>query len=291
MEKPLGRDATENMANAHTSGRNDVDAAKDKKINIMSVGRVLLILLVVLLSLFLLSRSPLFCISEIEVTGIQYYNESQIIDKSGLSIGQNGFEILGLGSIEGILTFRCLEVEKEISDACPYIKKVYAKFKMPDRIVIDVEERSKLVVVPYQDVGLLLDEDGYVIDAMKNYQGTGLPVVKGMTFEGYNLGSKLATDSDLYIDAVIAIISALRQSDRDTIEKLSYMVESIDVGDLKNIKLFINNEFVVNIGDGSDIYYRISALKEIYYNGLTNGERGLIDFSRGNKPFFEPEHA
>ena len=262
---------------------------KSKRVRAATIVRILIITVVSAGALFLLSRASLFSISAIDVTGIQYYSKSQIIDISGLSIGQNGFQALGMQNIFDFFALRCTKVEKDIIESCPYVKKVYAKYRMPDKILIEIEERSRSVVIPYQGFGLLLDDEGYVIDVVRDHQDTGLPIVRGVSFDKYALGSKLVAESDMYIDIVITLISAIRQSDMDTADKLSNVIDSIDVSDLKNIKLFIGDRFVVNLGDGSDIYYRVSALREIYYDGLTSGERGIIDFSRGNKPFFEPE--
>jgi hypothetical protein len=278
-----------NTGEAYTEDKKTARSEKRKGFNAAALGRVFLILLIILLSLVVISSSPIFSISEIDVFGINYYNENQIIDKSGLIIGQNGFLALKGESVFSILSLRCGDAEKSIVEACPYVKKVNAKYSLPGRIIIEIEERSKSVVVPYQDLGLLVDEEGFVVDIIKNYQDSGLPIVRGIAFDSYSLGNKLAVENDRCLDTVITLISALRQADRDSADKLSYVVSSIDISDLKNIKFFIGDVFVVNLGDGSEIYYRVSTLKEIYYTGLTNGERGLIDFSLSAKAVFIPE--
>ena len=254
------------------------------------IGRVILITAIIFVLLVLLSGSPLFSISEIEISGVEYYNKEHIIEKSGLAIGQNGFKAIWSGSVMDLLTLKCGDAERNIVETCPYVKNVKTKYKLPDKIVIEVEERSKSVIIPYQDLGLLVDEEGFVIDVIKNYQDSGLPVIKGVSFDKYSLGQRLAVDNEQYLEMVIALISALRQSDRESEDKLTYVIDFIDISDLKSIKLFIGDEFVVYLGDGTEMYYRISALNEMYFKSSIKGERGIIDFTAGGpRPIFIPE--
>ncbi|MCL2163138.1 MAG: FtsQ-type POTRA domain-containing protein [Oscillospiraceae bacterium] len=283
-----------NSTGEQTEEKSPKSASRDKqriKVKVKRVVRTLIITFIFLFLLVALAYSPLFSISGIDITGVQYYSKRQIVENSGLVIGQNGFMALSGKGVLNYFSLRCTEAEESIVESSPYVKKVYAKYKLPDRIVIEIEERSRSVIIPYQDLGLLVDEEGYVIDIIRDYQDFGLPVVKGVEFDGYSLGKRLVVKNEQHLDMVITLVSALRQSDRDSDGEgfLTYVVSLMDISDLKNIKLFIGNEFVVNLGDGKDIHYRISALKEIYFRGLSEGEKGLIDFTVGDRPVFIPE--
>ena len=260
--------------------------ARKKRVFIL---KTIVILVIVLFAMILLSASPLFSLAEIEVSGNMLYKEELIVDKSGLEYGQNCFSALLDKNILKALSLRSSSAERNISSSCPYIKNVEVQYHLPDKISIRVEERSKSVVVPYFESGILIDEEGYVVDIIKNFKQTELPVVTGFSFEKYDLGKKLAVKDEDSIELVLTIINALRQADRDSAQKLTYEIKSIDVTDVKSVKLLLKSGLAVNIGDGTDIYYRVSAAKEILFNGLEEGVKGIIDFSNNAKPVFIPE--
>jgi hypothetical protein len=129
------------------------------------------------------------------------------------------------------------------------------------------------------------------VDIVKNVGDTDLPVVNGVSLESYELGEKLPVKDEAGIDAVLALVSALRQADRDSGDVLAWEIKSIDVSDLKNIMVFLKSGLAANMGDGEDIYYRVSALKEIVFGGLEPGAAGLVDFSGGARRVYTPRAA
>ena len=247
------------------------------------------IALLLICMLILISASPLFAVSDIEVRGGNFYKDNHIIDLSGIVQGQNGFSALMGDDLLKIFALRCGDAERRIAEACPYVKSVHVRYTLPDKIEIKLEERSKSVVVPYIESGLLIDEEGFVVDIIKSHRQTDLPVIKGFVFDKYELGKKLAVRDEKSLELVLTIINALRQADRDTIEKLSYEIESIDISDINSIKLPLKSGIMVNIGNGDDIYYRISATKEIIFSGLEPGAKGIVDFTNNAKPIFIPD--
>jgi cell division septal protein FtsQ len=278
-------DANPRRAGGGTGAR----AARSGKFAV--AAKALLISLVILLTLLLISLSPMFSVAAIEVSGNQYYSDDQIIGKSGILLGQNGFSTLLGGGPAKALAFRSASAERGIADACPYVKAVRVQYELPRLIRISVEERNKSVVAPYFGSGLLIDEEGDVVDIVKNVGDTDLPVVEGLRIETYELGEKIGVKSEACMDAVLALVSALRQADRGSGDVLAWEIRLIDVSDLKNIRLAMKSGLAANFGDGEDIYYRVSALKEIVFNGLEPGASGLVDFSGGARPVYSPNAA
>ena len=254
------------------------------------VIKTIVVFVVIFFALFLLSASPLFSLSEIEVSGNGLYKEEQIIEKSGLEYGQNCFSALIDKNILKALSLRCSSAEYNIVSTSPYIKSVEVQYHLPDKITIHVEERSKSVVVPYFESGILIDEEGYVVDIIKNFKQTELPVVTGFSFEKYDLGKKLVVKDEDSIELVLTIINALRQADRNSTRKLAYEIQSIDVTDINSVKIHLKSGLTVKVGDGTDIFYCVSATKEIVFNNLEEGVKGIIDFSNNAKPVFIPEN-
>jgi len=256
-------------------------------------GRARPVLKILLLSLFavivitLVFVAPRFSISEIDVGGYNFYTKNQIIEKSGLRVGQNGFAALRGRNVLKALSFRCDAAETAVMSAYPYIKSVQITYIMPDKIRVDVEERIKSVIVPYFGSGLLIDGEGYVVDIVRSYRQSGLPVAEGMAVSRYEIGKMLPVDDDLKLDRLLSVVNALRQADRDSDETLAWMIETIDVGDMRNTVLVTNRGVDVSLGDGTELYYRISVVKEILAYGVEADERGSIIFTNNARPVFK----
>jgi cell division septal protein FtsQ len=239
----------------------------------------------------LIGATPLFSITEIQVSGNNYYTKSQIVSKSGLQTGRNGFAALLGKNIFKVFSLRCADAEQAIASAFPYVKTVHARYSLPRTIVIEVEERSKSFIAPYFGSGLLIDGEGVVVDIIRDYGQSELPVAAGLSIKHYEIGKTLTQEDEAGIEAVIFIVNALRQADRDSDEVLAWNIEVIDVGDRDNMLLVLNNGITVNLGDGTELYYRVNAAKEIMAHGIGEGEEGAIVFSNGARPVFVPGGA
>ena len=252
------------------------------------IGRVFFVILFALTVALIISATPLFSISDIEVNGNSYYSSGAIISKSGLSIGQNGFSALIGGNVFKALALRCSPAEQSIASACPYIKTIQARYVLPRTIRIDLEERNAAFVVPYFGSGLLIDGEGVVVDIVRDYRQSELPLAQGLPIERYDIGKALATGAEMGVGAVLSVINTIKQAGRDSDEIKAWDVNAIDVGDLRNITVSVNNSIDINFGDGTELYYRVNAAEEIMEHGIEEGETGLIIFSNGARPVFVP---
>jgi len=232
--------------------------------------------------------SPLFAVYDFRVEGNQFYDTDQIIINSGLRARQNGFLALKGGNILRIVALRCSAAEDAIAAACPYIKNVQARYVPPDAIHIKIAERSKSFVIPYQGSGLLIDGEGVVVDITGDYIRAGLPVTTGISVSGYEIGGPADVDDSLKMENALLVINALKQVDRESEEPLSGRVDGIDVSDPRDVILRISGGIDVRLGDGTDLYYRVSAVKEIITHGISEGETGVIVFTNGARPVFKP---
>jgi cell division septal protein FtsQ len=268
----------------------DVDGTNEKKTG--RDGAASKIILIVSLALFvaiIICATPIFSISGINVEGNRYYEADHIIAKSGLRSGQNGFTALKGGNIFKILSFRCDAAEKAVTASCPYIKTIQVRYLIPDIIRIEIEERSKSVVVPYFDSGLLIDGEGVVVDIIKNYRQSGLPAVIGLTVVSCETGKKIIVSDSGKIETALSVINALRQVDRDGEDAPAWKIATISVGDPENVTLGLPGGISVNLGDGTDLYYRVSFAREIIENGMRGDEKGDIVFTNGARPVFMPD--
>lgn len=267
---------------------------KRKKNRLFSLFKFILVIIFVMVTLVCLALSPLFYINRIEVSGNKHYNSSEVISVTNLVPGNNWFKMNKV-NIKGILSFRSLEAEASILKKCPYIKSAAVRLSSPGVVKIILTERNPVGVVPYLGTNLIIDNEGYILDAGNKPAKDNLPVIKGLVFEHYSLGQMLKPSDPEGIRAFNKVMEVIESSDSNADGKYNdYKVKShvkhIDVSDPDNIHIYLDSRITVNLGNYEDIdYYRIDFLKEIFFFKLKKADRGYLDFTTGDNPNFIPE--
>ncbi len=237
----------------------------------------------------LLAISPLFNIREIEVYGSEHYNKEEIKNASGIVIGSNGFKAVG-SDLRNIFTFRDGKAEINILKSCPYVKDVKAVFNITGVIKVKITERKPIGVIQYLGTNLLVDDQAYVIDTIPNGQKTGVPFLKGLSFNRFKLGQALKLSDKNAIDSAVALIEAIKKNDAENTAfdiKLIKSINYIDISDSEKVTVGVNTKLDVNFGNiqdlpYQDLTYRIDFLKTILSG---NYKSGYIDLSSGKNVY------
>jgi Cell division septal protein len=232
--------------------------------------------------------SPLFNIKSVEVKGSLYYNKETLVGISGITAGENGFKKLSCKPLD-LFKFRFSTIEKIIEDKCPYIKNVKVKFEIPSTIVIDVAERTAVFSVLHKGTSLLIDREGYVLEVLTEGNKSKLPVLKGLDFPAFKLGSKLELAKKEALTDALKVMDVIIENDKTYKINMYKLIDSIDTGDTSSIKISLDSRIVVNIGDLQDLNYRISATKTFYDKNIKKSEKGALDFTSGERPVFSPD--
>ncbi|HHV59885.1 MAG TPA: FtsQ-type POTRA domain-containing protein [Clostridiaceae bacterium] len=253
---------------------------KTKAIRLLKIFIVLILALGVLI---VIAFSPLYAIKEIKALGSLKYTGDEIIRASGIRYGDNGFQ--GIGANPGsIFSLRNTNAEKAILEKLPYIKDATVKFIMPDKVEIHVIDREPHMMVSCLGAYLLVDNESYVLESFKE-PVEGYPVVTGIDFSRYKLGQPLTCTNPDRLETAGKVINAIIESDKTERFKIYELVKSLDVEDVRNIRLFINGTLVANLGDIKDIGYKITFLKEAYFTSIKD-TKGILDFTIGGNPTF-----
>jgi cell division protein FtsQ len=101
-----------------------------------------------------LLSSPIFDIQRITVENNDYYTSEQIIDLSGVGLGENIFRI------------STRDVRNKLL-ADPYIMSVKTKRKLPGELVLRVAEREESAFVSDRGECVIIDENGLVLRRTK----------------------------------------------------------------------------------------------------------------------------
>lgn len=215
----------------------------------------LIIIIALGVGLYYFATSELFDIHTITVENNVYYTSEQIVERSGVVIGGNMFS-----DVHG------RDAKKElISD--PYIKDAAIRLKLPDTVVITVEERTEAAAIPYSTNFILIDAEGLVLRVSE--VEPKLPLLLGLTIKGMEPGKALEVEENSVLSDTLLMIKALTDSD--------VYFKKIDLSKVM-VRAYVYDSLVCQ-GMPQDITGRVSdgTLQKILYELYGEGiERGTI---------------
>ena len=197
-------------------------------------------------------------VGEFEIKGETDYRLSELISKSGIRTGDM------MSSVNE------REAEKILLEKCPYLKSVEVKKKFPNKICFEVEER---VLGWYLEVS----EDYYALDydllvLLETYDEESikergltklvLPEIESVVCDRL---PEFGHGDEQLIRETLKIIDSFRTNGIK--ERLTYL----DLSNRFEIKLTIDGEFDVNLGDMKDIDTKLSTVTETIAKALSSG--------------------
>ena len=226
-------------------------------------SKIIVILCICAALLILLFLSPLFNVSEVRVSGNEKIPAETVIKASGISVGTN------------ILKVNPKKSEKQLTTMA-YVDKVKVVRKFPAVVEIHVTESKEAAYIFFIGSYVGIDEKGKILEIKPKDAEIELPVILGTNVTEFGIGEYIKIDDPKKQEAMFEILKQL------SINEMSFMLKTIDVYDLNDIKFFTASESTVNIGSMDDIIYKISFLKKILEEPGT--KRGaVIDMTNPEK--------
>lgn len=197
-------------------------------------------------------------VGEFEIKGETDYRLSELISKSGIRTGDM------MSSVNE------REAEKILLEKCPYLKSVEVKKKFPNKVCFEVEER---VLGWYLEVS----EDYYALDydllvLLETYDEESikergltklvLPEIESAICDRL---PEFGHGDEQLIRETLKIIDSFRTSGIK--ERLTYL----DLSNRFEIKLTIDGEFDVKLGDMKDIETKLATVTETIEKALASG--------------------
>ena len=105
-------------------------------------------------------RSTDFQVRNVEIHGLSYLNERDVLDASGIGMDGN------------ILFFDSEDVQARV-EAMPYVKSCRVELKFPDTVALHIVEREPYATLMLNSLSYALDEEGVVLRA---YAPTEMPI-------------------------------------------------------------------------------------------------------------------
>lgn len=227
---------------------------------------------VVICAALLFGMSVFFRVSEIEVEGANRYSQQEIQEASGVKNG------------DSLMLLNRAAVAEAIQSKLLYLGGVRVTRKLPNTLVISVEESGGLAVID-TDSGLwLMDKSSRLLEPcppgeIGNYiRIIGLGAVKPEAGKKANV----AEDDKLKLDYLQPLLEAIAANE------LKPEIASLDLRNPVNVELdYQNGRFKVRLGGRDKLDYKLGLLREVAEK-LEPEDRGVIDLSQDKRAQFSP---
>jgi cell division protein FtsQ len=203
----------------------------------MPSGYYLLVGLLTSGLLLSLMMTFLLNLTEIELVGESKYTYDEIVAASGFKVGDN------------LVRLDTEEAEMRIKNTLPYIEVAEIRRSFPDSVVIEVAAGKASANIEYGNGYLLTNVTGKILGISEEPE-YGLPIVKGLLPIDFTPGSMLATQDTQKCRIYLALCDELS---KQGITKIT----EIDITDKYNITLNYENRITIELGNWSDIPYKL----------------------------------
>lgn len=242
-------------------------AEKRKKVYVKSYGRLgIFLLLLLVLAVVLLVNSSIFEISSITIMGNSRFSREELIEKSGVIIGDNIFRLS-----EG-------DIKKRLEEN-PYIAVTDIVREFPDKLTIYISEREASVQFEYAGVYCNADYDGVVLAATQTHD-PALLLIKGLNLTGYQLGQRIMVQDEQVFSDYLELIKQLKGY------SLIEQIKEVDLSDKQDFTLNMQNGLTVRLGApiqlADKLAYYEPALDSLIKNGYADAMgriNGILDLS------------
>ncbi len=210
-------------------------------------GIKILCVLIILFAVFLIiSRSMVF------IKKINIFSIDNLIVKGNTYLSFNDIAvIMNIKPGDNIFKINLKSLKKKL-ESHPRVKIVYVKRELPDKVIIDIVERTPLVLLNCKS-GLShwlyeVDKNGYVIGEYPNIYNYDLPVLTGDEFGEVFLGEQL---TDITVLNILKTLSGMEKKYYDFKRIMAEIHVSIELKtpditvylDLFNTKVLFGEKF------------------------------------------------
>ena len=238
------------------------DRNRRRKKNRRIAFGVILLLIGVMLAMLLL---PCFNIKYIDVAGNTKVTQASLTEKSTVAYGENIFKV------------NIKKGKKQIENI-PYVESVKIKRKLPDIVIIEINERKPVAALIAGEGFALIDRECRILETVKE---TNMPIVEGLEVKIQD-GKFIGEENPEFVanfKKLSGILEGNGVKDRIT----NYKVDKEN-----KITFVIDKTKTVILGDEKNIEYKLLLL-ESAINELPPTQKGSIDLSNEGQALYSPE--
>lgn len=219
----------------------------------------------------ILVMSVFFKISTIEVEGNAIYTDEEIIQASGIQIGDNLFFINRISAGSRVVV------------KLPYVDSVSIVRGLPDNCTIVVEESRAVASIAVGDELWSVTHSGKFLGLVDDDDPLQLPQITGLTVESAAVGDNITVPENEQdrLDYLLEILDQIKAREIET------EITAIDVTSAASPEIEYQNRFTVKFGELDDTEYKFGKMLSAI-SQLSADDAGTLDLSDSNKVIFNP---
>ncbi|MCH5324525.1 MAG: FtsQ-type POTRA domain-containing protein [Eubacterium sp.] len=254
-----------------------------------------------------LSTTVLFNIGEITVSGETQYDEKDVIRLSGVEEGQN------------LITLDTAEIERKLIKQLPYVDEVKVNKRLPATLEISLTPAEAVANVSKGSAYYLVSRNGRIMDTSLKKPNSKYVTVVGFDPEYASDGDFLTVTDEGNRNLLAKLLKCAKQysgaddnTDSSAARKYDIMfsliedceavgiadkIKQIDISNIYNIKLNYDNRLTLELGEYTEVQFKLTIAKNLIDRGEFDGEKGvlilsqLISSSDEMKVTFTPERG
>ena len=227
-----------------------------------------------------MGMSIFFKVKTVTVAGSQVYSAWTVREASGIQEGDN------------LLTFNRARANAQIRAKLPYVEKSRIGIKLPDTVILYIEEMDVAYAIQSDDsTWWLMNSGGRVVEQIDGRKAEEHTQILGITLDNPKAGedavamedAPIETDeSGEYIPAMVTgaqrlhsamqILKALEDND------IVGQAASVNVSFLDDIILWYGTRFQINLGDTGRMDYKIACMND-GIAAMSQYDSGILDVS------------
>lgn len=248
----------------------DENVLRILRLGMLISGAVIFVLALAMLIL------PAIKINSIEVVGNTYYDDAYVIEKAGISAGD---ELLGWNMQKSC---------DDIMAAYPYASDIYISISF-FTVKIEIVEKPTVMYTEYQNQYLSIDRTMRVLEMKANGEETFSPFLRVKLPEILSArpGATLQfADSSADLSYVTQLLDVL--SERNLLERVTY----VDLSNRFSLSFVLSNAVRVEVGALKDMNVKLTLVEEeLNKNPINHNIYAVIDVSNTTKPIWRQINA
>lgn len=217
------------------------------------------VVIIVALTLF-------FRVGNVVVTGQQRYTAEEIAAATGVEIGDNLYLMDKNSMVAGIL------------EQLPYIENIRISRKLPDTLLVEVQECGRPMAVVQDGSAWLISPRGKIVEQVKPLAAKNYGVIDGCELLAPSVGTRiaLATEFASQQSSLLSLLAALEAAGE--LEN----VDAIHMEDLSMLTMDYIGRFTVQMPYEADYARKLRALRQIIdeSGAIQDNMTGTFDMRR-----------
>ncbi|MBC5995954.1 FtsQ-type POTRA domain-containing protein [Romboutsia ilealis] len=214
-------------------------------------------------------KSNIFNLSKVEIIGNKNLKENEVVDLESLMTNKN------------IFTYNLKKIKTKIVEN-PYVEDAQVKIKLPNKIIIDVDEVDVVALLSNGKDYCYIDNEGNLIKKIDNIEENSDKIIFSTEYSIEN-GQVINFKSEKDKKAILNLISTLR---KEHLEKEIVRVEYTNDSKF-NIESKIGAKFLLINDD--DLNYNIARASKILLDLQNkNINSGVVDLTYNNYAVYKP---